>query len=230
MKVTYLEHSGFAVEYKEYVLIFDWYRGAIPKFAPEKKIYVFASHSHYDHFNKKMFEWKECYPDIRYILSADITGEEQPDQITYVTANREYRFDDIKVQTLHSTDEGVAFVVYVEDKVIYHAGDLNWWHWEEESERYNEQMRKDYQREIDKLRSIPIDAAFVPLDPRQEEQYYWGMDYFMKHTCTKCVFPMHMWEHYEVYDQLMKNPEAEPYKDRVMHVTEPGQVFELRNV
>ncbi len=27
MKVTYLEHSGFAAEYKEYVLIFDWYRG-----------------------------------------------------------------------------------------------------------------------------------------------------------------------------------------------------------
>ena len=28
MKVTYLEHSGFAAEYKEYVLIFDWYRAA----------------------------------------------------------------------------------------------------------------------------------------------------------------------------------------------------------
>ncbi len=27
MKITYLDHSGFAVEYKKYVLIFDWYRG-----------------------------------------------------------------------------------------------------------------------------------------------------------------------------------------------------------
>lgn len=53
MKVTYLEHSGFAAEYKEYVLIFDWYRGSLPEFDQQKKIYVFASHSHYDHFNKK---------------------------------------------------------------------------------------------------------------------------------------------------------------------------------
>ena len=40
-------------------------------------------------------------------------------------------------------------------------------------------------REIDKLKDIVIDIAFVPLDPRQENQYAWGMDYFMKHTHTK---------------------------------------------
>ena len=157
MKVTYLEHSGFAAEYKEYVLIFDWYRGSLPEFDQQKKIYVFASHSHYDHFNKKIFGWSEQYPDVRYILSADIAGkeqsEEQSERTVYVTANTKYDFDGIKVQTLHSTDEGVAFIVYMEDKVIYHAGDLNWWHWEEETESYNEQMRQDYQREIDKLKA-----------------------------------------------------------------------------
>lgn len=67
--------------------------------------------------------------------------------------------------------------MYVDDRIIYHAGDLNWWHWEEESEYYNEQMRMDYQKEIHKLKNIRIDVAFVPLDPRQEEQYYWGLDY-----------------------------------------------------
>ena len=122
-----------------------------------KRFYVFASHSHYDHFNKKIFGWSEQYPDVRYILSADIAGkeqsEEQSERTVYVTANKKYDFDGIKVQTLHSTDEGVAFIVYMEDKVIYHAGDLNWWHWEEETESYNEQMRQDYQREIDKLKA-----------------------------------------------------------------------------
>ena len=80
---------------------------------------------------------------------------------------------------------------------------------------------------IDKLKDIVIDIAFVPLDPRQENQYAWGMDYFMKHTHTKYVFPMHMWGDYEVYDRLMENPEAEPYKERVIEVKEPGQVFEV---
>ena len=59
--------------------------------------------------------------------------------------------------------------MYMEDKVIYHAGDLNWWHWEEETESYNEQMRQDYQREIDKLKDIVIDIAFsFRWIPRQE--------------------------------------------------------------
>lgn len=51
MKITYLDHSGFAVEYKKYVLIFDWYKGKLPEFDSEKEIYVFSSHSHYDHFD-----------------------------------------------------------------------------------------------------------------------------------------------------------------------------------
>ena len=218
MKITYLDHSGFAVEYKKYVLIFDWYKGKLPEFDSEKEIYVFSSHSHYDHFDRKIFELENIYPNVRYVLSADITEKPVPSKVWFVIADK---------QTLHSTDAGLAFLVYVDDRIIYHAGDLNWWHWEEESEYYNEQMRMDYQKEIHKLKNIRIDVAFVPLDPRQEEQYYLGLDYFMKHTDTKLVFPMHMWGHYEVYEKLMNNPQAESYKEHVMHVKVPGQVFEL---
>ena len=231
MKVTYLEHSGFAAEYKEYVLIFDWYRGSLPEFDQQKKIYVFASHSHYDHFNKKIFGWSEQYPDVRYILSADIAGkeqsEEQSERTVYVTANKKYDFDGIKVQTLHSTDEGVAFIVYMEDKVIYHAGDLNWWHWEEEDDAYNRMMRGDYQKEIETLTGEKIDLAFVVLDPRQEEQFYWGFDWYMRHTDTKIVFPMHMWKQYEVQDRLIGMEVSEPYREKIMRIREMGQVFEL---
>ena len=195
MKITYLDHSGFAVEYKKYVLIFDWYKGKLPEFDSEKEIYVFSSHSHYDHFDRKIFELENIYPNVRYVLSADITEKPVPSKVWFVIADKEYRIGNLKVQTLHSTDAGVAFLVYVDDRIIYHAGDLNWWHWEEESEYYNEQMRMDYQKEIHKLKNIRIDVAFVPLDPRQEEQYYLGLDYFMKHTDTKLVFPMHMWGH-----------------------------------
>ena len=47
IKITYLEHSGFAVECDEYVLIFDYYKGNLPQFDKDKKICVFASHVHY---------------------------------------------------------------------------------------------------------------------------------------------------------------------------------------
>ena len=143
MKITYLDHSGFAVEYKKYVLIFDWYKGKLPEFDSEKEIYVFSSHSHYDHFDRKIFELENIYPNVRYVLSADITEKPVPSKVWFVIADKEYRIGNLKVQTLHSTDAGVAFLVYVDDRIIYHAGDLNWWHWEEESRVYNEMMKKE---------------------------------------------------------------------------------------
>ena len=226
MKVTYLRHSGFVVEYAELVLIFDYYKGTLPDFSADKKIYVFVSHRHHDHFQKTIFEWKERYPDIKYILSDDIE-EKGPEGCTcYIGPREKITVDDLGIQTFRSTDEGVAFLIEGKGKVLYHAGDLNWWHWEEESETYNLMMKRMFQNEIGKLEGERIDVAFVPLDPRQGEQYYWGLDYFMKHTDTRCIFPMHMWEDYDIYERLMENPAAEEYKNRVMHVIRPQQVFE----
>lgn len=227
MKITYLEHSGFTIEHEDVVMIFDYYKGRLPDIPAEKKVYVFASHGHYDHFKRKIFRWSDAYENVKYILSSDITDRGPKGRTIYLEPRKEIELDGMKIRTLRSTDEGVAFFVRFKEMTIFHAGDLNWWHWEEETESYNEQMRQDYQREIDKLKDIVIDIAFVPLDPRQENQYAWGMDYFMKHTHTKYVFPMHMWGDYEVYDRLMENPEAEPYKERVIEVKEPGQVFEV---
>ena len=226
MKVTYLRHSGFVVEYAELVLIFDYYKGTLPDFSADKKIYVFVSHRHHDHFQKTIFEWKERYPDIKYILSDDIE-EKGPEGCTcYIGPREKITVDDLGIQTFRSTDEGVAFLIEGKGKVLYHAGDLNWWHWEEESEAYNLMMKRMFQTEIRKIEGERIDVAFVPLDPRQGEQYYWGLDYFMKHTDTRCIFPMHMWEDYDIYERLMENPAAEEYKNRVMHVIRPQQVFE----
>ena len=72
-----------------------------------------------------------------------------------------------------------------------------------------------------------VDLAFVVLDPRQEEQFYWGFDWYMRHTDTKIVFPMHMWKQYEVQDRLIGMEVSEPYREKIMRVREKGQVFEL---
>ena len=218
MKITYLDHSGFAVEYKKYVLIFDWYKGKLPEFDSEKEIYVFSSHSHYDHFDRKIFELENIYPNIRYVLSADITEKPVPSKVWFVIADKEYRIGNLKVQTLHSTDAGVAFLVYVDDRIIYHAGDLNWWHWEEEGTEYNQQMKEDYQNALRLMEGEHVDVAFVPVDPRLEDAYYWGIDWYMRHTDTERVYPMHMWEQYEIQDRLLHQPETAPYRDRIVKV------------
>ena len=63
------------------------------------------------------------------------------------------------VRTLRSNDEGTAFFIRYKDQTIYHAGDLNWWHWEGEPDEYNKNMRRSYQSEINKLCGEKIDAA-----------------------------------------------------------------------
>ena len=212
IKITYLEHSGFAVECDDYVLIFDYYKGNLPQFDKDKKICVFASHMHYDHFKKKIFTWAEEYENIHYILSDDIEAAGPKDQTEHIGADADFNIWDLRIHTLKSTDEGVAFLVRVKEKTFFHAGDLNWWYWEEEDdETWNEPMRQAYQKEIAKIEGEEIDYAFFPLDSRQGEESVLGINYFMQHTNTKIVFPMHMWG-YDILDKFLKNSVSEPYR------------------
>lgn len=227
MKITYLEHSGYMAEVKGRVLVFDYYKGTLPRLPEDAKIYVFASHVHRDHFNKQIFEWQSRYPDIHYILSDDIKVDAPRGRSTFIGPRQEASIDGMEIRTLRSTDEGVAFLVGVAGRGVYHAGDLNWWHWEEESAEYNEMMRRRFLQEMGKIEGQAFDVAFLPLDPRQEEQYAWGFDYFMRHTRTGCAFPMHFWGRYDICDRLIGDSVSEPYRDRVMRVTEVRQVFEV---
>lgn len=231
MKVTYISHSGFAVELEKHVLVFDYYKGKLPEFPAEKKVIVFSSHVHHDHFVKEIFDWAETDQNITYILSSDIrksvkkmiAEKDLEEKITFLMANKEVQLDDMNVKTLRSTDAGVAFLVECEGKTIYHAGDLNWWHWEGETAEYNEQMKNMYLKEMQKLKSEKLDLAFVPVDPRLEAQYYWGLDAFMKYADAKSVFPMHCWDDYSVCDKLMNQPETENYRDKIYKISREGE-------
>ena len=56
MKITYIHHSSFCVELENSILLFDYFKGELPEFNKDKKLYVFASHFHQDHFDKCIFE------------------------------------------------------------------------------------------------------------------------------------------------------------------------------
>ena len=70
------------------------------------------------------------------------TGGQKAERSIWSPA-KEIELDGMKIRTLRSTDEGVAFFVRFKEMTIFHAGDLNWWHWEDESEAYNEMMRRE---------------------------------------------------------------------------------------
>lgn len=236
MKVTYLYHSGFAVELEKYVLVFDYYQGTLPAWDGEKTIVFFASHQHQDHFRMKIFDFFGQYKNIYYVLSSDIRLSDAylerngvdtavRGAITRIGKNQQVCWQEIEVETLRSTDEGVAFLVSAEGKAMYHGGDLNWWHWEGEDDAWNEQMGKDYKKEISRIAGRHFDVAFVPLDPRLGESFGLGLEVFLQQTDPSVVFPMHMWERYDVISRFRKSPAGELYADRIREITAPGQVF-----
>ena len=118
------------------------------------------------------------------------------EKITYVSAGEKYQVDDVKIETLRSTDAGVCILCGDAWCYIFHAGDLNDWTWEGAGDLINGRMRREYRTQIKRLAGKPINLAFVPMDPRQGADQESGMDFFLETTSAKYVFPMHMWQDY----------------------------------
>lgn len=223
MNVTYINHSGFLVETAECYYLFDYFKGSLPTLKTDKPMLVFASHNHQDHYNPEVFKLLEeqGMQHITAILAKDIPEKRYLENIQTlkVTFHKTYELPhNAKLQTLHSTDAGVAFLLETPEGTIYHAGDLNDWVWEGETEKYNKQMTGMYRHEIDLLKDMctnkPIDIAFIPLDPRQEKDYANGMLYFLKKVPVGKVYPMHYWEKPEVISHFLE--EYPEYKDIIV--------------
>ena len=109
---------------------------------------------------------------------------------------------------------------------VYHAGDLNWWHWEGEDRAWNRNMEASFKTYIEPLRGRSIDLAFAPLDPRQEDAASWGFRYLLELADVRRVFPMHQWEDFSPTDVFLSEwPSLAP---KVVPVERKGQrwVFE----
>jgi len=119
MKITYIYHSGFLVEIADCYYIFDYYKGVLPPLQISKPILVFASHSHRDHYNPKIFPMLKQLgmEQITAVLAKDIshrkyTADMENLEIVKVTFHQTYTLPgNTTLETLHSTDAGVAFLV-----------------------------------------------------------------------------------------------------------------------
>ena len=222
MKVTYLNHSGVLVEFKDHYCIFDYFRGELPLLDKKKEVIVFCSHSHNDHYNPFIFDLLDK-KGMRYqaILANDISDENRLMNIksSFVEPDKCYQFDGgIQVETLLSNDSGVAFIVSTDEGVVYHGGDLNDWYWEGEPEEENLELHTIYRTEIGKIKGRHFDVAFVPLDPRLEVHYADGLLYFLENVGCDAVFPIHYWgepaviqrfiTEYPQYQYRIKNTET----------------------
>ncbi len=251
-KVYYIMHSCFIVELEDRYLLFDYFNkevvadtvqfnGSLPQFDSEKKLYVFASHSHKDHWWLEILRMADSRKNIKFILSKDIRlGRNYlirngfdisiKEYIQFVSPLNKYRIDDMEIETLRSTDAGVAFVVSALGKIIYHAGDLNWWNAKGRGELYGELYGRDYKRALKSIGNKKVDITFVVLDPRLgEEGYYLGLDYFIKNIECDYIFPMHMWGDYKWIDRFKSRPDIALLKDKVIDIDRENMIFEIED-
>jgi metal dependent hydrolase len=215
--IYYIYHSGFVLELEKSILIFDFYRiptdkkneeeSFISKFIKrtDKKVYVFSSHSHSDHFNKEILKWLNLNENIKYILSDDIKIHKHKN-FYFTKEGDSFELDNLKISTFGSTDLGSSFYVNVEDKNIFHSGDLHLWHWEDDTLEEEKTMYDAYMSELEKIKKLDrIDIAFVPVDPRLGVNTLEGVELFYKVLKPKLIVPMHFSDDYSQMKNFIEN-------------------------
>lgn len=223
MIIDYLGHSGFLVETGNALMLFDYYRGDLSpaaKKAQDKPLFVFASHAHPDHFNPEIFSLAAGGRRVKYLLSSDVRRVFAPPadaDVAFLGADGEYEVEGLgRVRTLRSTDQGVAFLVDTGSETLFHAGDLHCWAWPGEPEAELAAQERAFLREIEKLAGTRIDAAFVVVDDRLEENYALGASFFLSLCKPANLLPMHFWRDAGVVGRFARLPETLASGTRVL--------------
>ncbi|HIS95738.1 MAG TPA: MBL fold metallo-hydrolase [Candidatus Ventricola gallistercoris] len=193
--VEYLGGSGFLIGLGDTGMLFDASEhGADRRILPDKqalaafkRMYVFISHHHDDHFSQSVYDL--CGNDAVYIVGFDVP---QPHRGVRMSPGEERGFGPVTVKAFGSTDDGVSFLVNYEGIVLFHAGDLNLWHWRDESSITEiEAAEKAFYACVEPIPKQQIDVAFFPVDPRQGSMYDAGAGYFVMTVKPRILVPMH---------------------------------------
>jgi len=164
--IHYLNHSGYAIETSKYMLVFDYFHYLAPPDNPSllngridpaelkgKQIIVFTSHDHGDHYDTTIWKLDTPKGSVQYVMGFKPEGKHN---YMLMEAGQSKVIKGVQVNTIKSTDAGVAFLVEADGIVVYHPGD----HVNKTSE-----IAKDFKSEIDYLAGLKkkVDIAYLPV-------------------------------------------------------------------
>lgn len=219
--VTYFAHSGFAIEYNGDAYIFDYYQDPKSKIEDiirrNKRSYIFVTHSHHDHFNPEIFHFSDqitgfvISSDCKSLLPKDLP-QSTLKQIIWLSENQTAKIHDFVVHTFHSTDLGVCYLLNCPIGYIFHAGDLNNWHWVLEStDQEVADMEREYLSVLERMNQVTqnIHIAMFPVDPNMGGEFARGARQFLERFIVDHFFVMHTWGRDEEAAQfsLYANPD-----------------------
>ena len=211
--VVHYYHSGFSVASGDTLLVFDYWRGEDMELTEERQlseeqirsfanVVVFISHEHIDHLDPVVFTWKDL-TSVTYIVSSDMPvgtrGKRMAPGDTFSPV------PGVDVTAFDSTDLGVSFLVDFNTLRIFHAGDLNFWHWREESSMQDiEEADAEFRKVVSTISGEDIDIAFFPVDPRQGAMYEAGANYFIMSVKPRILVPMHYFHRADIAQEYAR--------------------------
>lgn len=232
LQITYLSHSGFAVRTKDTLLVFDDAQGK-PEAgdsletgritrslidAHQRTIY-FVSHAHADHFSPAIYDFADGM--VHYVLGDDLPARYAGFRLS---CGDTLSVGSADIEAFGSTDEGVSFLVNIDGWTLFHAGDLNLWHWREESTlKEIDQAERAYEEAVAPLENRKIDIAFFPVDPRMGEMCDAGAVHFLMHIKPRIMIPMHWWNRADAALEFARRNGSRHAE--VVALTKPGQTL-----
>lgn len=240
MRVTYIYHSCYLIEFDEFAILFDFYEDSLREdgtywikdylLNKEEDLYVFCSHSHSDHFNSEILSWKNVKSNIRYIFSDELLESKCTDVDAAIYLKKEEVFSDnrIKVKAFGSTDIGCSFLILHNDYQLFHSGDLNNWHWREEvSAEEALAYENNFLCELELISEMSdnLYLAMFPIDPRLGKDFMRGAEQFIRRINTNYLVPMHFGDNYDNVNKF--EAVAAKYGCSYLPITNKGQSFNL---
>ncbi|MEL7610724.1 MAG: MBL fold metallo-hydrolase [Bacillota bacterium] len=195
MRIRYLGNSGFLLRLGAELMIFDCFnperqRGIEDEIASAARATVFVSHAHRDHYSPAVRLWRRL-GSVDLVFSSDIPPAPG---VLRIAPGERVKANGLDVRAFMSTDEGVSFLIETAKCTIFHAGDLNNWHWQQENSP--EEAREAEEAFLAVVEDIKgsgakIDLAMFPVDPRMGTEYYRGALQFIDALRPKAFMPMH---------------------------------------
>ena len=202
LTVTYYHHAGFSVTDGNILLIFDYWRGengemdACPLTASEltgyKRVYVFVSNDREDHFDDIVFTWDKTAANITYIIAGNMEGEcRRKARGLEMNEGDDLKLEGVDIHAYGTSDRGVSFLVTMDEMNIFYAGELNLWHWREESSLSEiQEAERAFETAMAPIEKLHVDLAMFPLDPRMGGLFDAGANHFIMSVKPRLFIPM----------------------------------------
>jgi len=212
VRITYIVHSCFVIEDEEVVMVFDYPDfdalscidsslqevDIKPYIDSQKRVLLFSSHSHPDHFNPKIKEIVREIRNSRFIFSDDVLSlfpdytEGIEDKCHPLKPGDWIDIEGTRITAMSSTDIGISIFIEHKEMHIFFPGDLALWLWDGLDKDTKREIRETFNGIIQEIKKKRTDILFVVAEPSLRDIGWGGAVDAVKCVMPSLTIPIHL--------------------------------------